>query len=89
MRDHLRARPEVEQVVDLLTMMLGTDRVLACARLDSDDALGAADPERACVEIDDPLRAEFPGLDEIFLEPVPRTDGRLRARVLERCGPEA
>lgn len=72
-RDHLRARPEVEQVLDLLTMMLGTDRVLVCARLDFDDS----------------LRAEFPGLDEIFLEPVPRTDDRLRARVLERYGPEA
>ena len=63
--------------------------MLVCARLDFDDALGAADLERACVEIDDSLRAEFPGLDEIFLEPVPRTDDRLRARVLERYGPEA
>ena len=85
-RDHLAARPEVEKVVDLLTMMLGTDRVLVCARLDFDDALGAADLERACVEIDDSLREAFGDLDEIFLEPVPRTDDRMRARVLERYG---
>lgn len=85
-RDHLAARPEVEKVVDLLTMTLGTDRVLVCARVDFDDALGAADLERACVEIDDSLRERFPQLDEIFLEPVPRSDERLRARVLDRYG---
>jgi cation diffusion facilitator family transporter len=87
-RDRLAARPEVEQVVDLLTMMLGTDRVLVCARLDFDDALGAAEVERACVQIDNALREEFPDLDEIFLEPVPRTDAGMRARVLERYGPD-
>jgi cation diffusion facilitator family transporter len=85
-RDRLAGRPEVEQVVDLLTMQLGTDQVLVCARLDFDDALGAADLERACVAIDAQLRAEFPDLDEIFLEPVPRTDPAIRARVLARYG---
>jgi len=88
-RDRLGERPEVEKVVDLLTMMLGTDRVLVCARLDFDDALGAADVERACVAIDTALREEFPDLDEIFLEPVPRSDEGMRARVLERYGPNA
>jgi len=85
-RDHLGARPEVEQVVDLLTMMLGTDQVLVCARLDFVDTLSAADLERACVEIDGQLRAEFPDLHEIFLEPVPRTDPGMRERVLSRYG---
>jgi cation diffusion facilitator family transporter len=86
-RDRLVARPEVEQVVDLLTMQLGTDQVLVCARLDFDDALGAADLERACVAIDADLRAEFADLDEIFLEPVPRSDPAVRERVLRRYGP--
>lgn len=85
-RDHLAARGEVEHVVDLLTMMLGTDKVLVCARLDFADSLGAADLERACVDIDEDLRGRFPDLDEIFLEPVPRTDPGMRARVLERYG---
>ncbi|WP_158847287.1 cation diffusion facilitator family transporter [Saccharothrix deserti] len=82
----LREAPEVEQVVDLLTMAVGTDRVLVCARLDFDDALGAADLERACVRIDAELRAAHPELDEVFLEPVPRTDPELRSRVLARYG---
>ncbi|MEU4763962.1 cation diffusion facilitator family transporter [Actinosynnema sp. NPDC023794] len=82
----LRDAPEVEQVVDLLTMAVGTDRVLVCARLDFDDALGAADLERACVRIDAELRAAYRELDEVFLEPVPRTDPELRSRVLARYG---
>jgi cation diffusion facilitator family transporter len=82
----LRQAPEVEVVVDLLTMTTGTDSVLLCARLDFNDALGAADLERACVRIDGELRAEFRELNEIFLEPVPRNDPDLRAKVLERYG---
>jgi hypothetical protein len=34
------------------------------------------------------LHAEFPQLDEVFLEPMPRSDPALRARVLARYGPE-
>jgi cation diffusion facilitator family transporter len=84
--NRLQEVPEVEQVVDLLSMLTGTDRVLLCARLDFDDALSAADLERACVRIDGELREEFPDLDEIFLEPVPRNDPAMRERVLARYG---
>ncbi len=86
LRDALAARPEVEEVVDLLTMMIGTDQVLLCARLDFDDALDAASVERACVAIDDELRDRFTDLAEIFLEPVPRHDPSVRQRVRERYG---
>jgi cation diffusion facilitator family transporter len=86
LRDALAARPEVEQIVDLLTMMIGTDRVLLCARLDFDDSLDAASLERACADIDADLHARFPDLQEIFVEPVPRTDRAIRARVLQRYG---
>jgi divalent metal cation (Fe/Co/Zn/Cd) transporter len=86
MRDALAARPEVEEIVDLLTMMLGTDQVLLCARLDFDDALDAAALERACAEIDADMRERFPDLEEIFVEPVPRTDRAIRERVLARYG---
>jgi divalent metal cation (Fe/Co/Zn/Cd) transporter len=82
----LAAKPEVEQVVDLLTMMTGTDQVLLCARVDFASALSADELERACVRIDEELRQAFTDLDEIFLEPVPRTDPTLRARVVNRYG---
>ena len=86
LRDALADRPEVEQVVDLLTMMIGTDQILLCARLDFDDNLDAASLERACADIDADLRKRFPDLEEIFVEPVPRTDHAIRERVLQRYG---
>ncbi len=82
----LTAQPEIEQVVDLLTMLTGTDKVLLCARVDFASSLSADELERACVRIDDELRREFTDLDEIFLEPVPRNDPSLRARVVNRYG---
>jgi divalent metal cation (Fe/Co/Zn/Cd) transporter len=86
LRDALAARPEVDQVVDLLTMTVGTDQVLLCARLDFADAIGVAQLERACVAIGADLHERFPDLQEVFLEPVPRTDPVVRRRVLERYG---
>jgi cation diffusion facilitator family transporter len=85
-REQLSSAPEVEVVVDLLTMVTGTDRVLLCARLDFADDLTSHDLELACVRIAGELTDRFPDLDEIFLEPVPRTDAALRARVLARYG---
>ena len=86
LRDALADRPEVETVVDLLTMMIGTDQILLCARLDFDDALDAASLERACADIDADLRSRFPDIAEVFLEPVPRSDPAIRERALERYG---
>src|SRR5262249_8497865 len=82
----LNAPPEVDQVVDLLTMLTGTDKVLLCARVDFADSLSAAELEQACVRIDRELRSDFGDLDEIFIEPVPRTDPALRDRVVNRYG---
>ncbi|HEY7598000.1 MAG TPA: cation diffusion facilitator family transporter [Actinophytocola sp.] len=86
-RKYLREVDEVVEVVDLLTMVTGTDRVLLCARLDFVDGLTSTDLEHACVRIAGDLSDRFGDLDEIFLEPVPRTDPNLRARVLARYGP--
>ncbi len=86
-RGFLTAVPEVDVVVDVLTMVTGTDQVLLCARIDFADGLSSGDLEHVCVRMAAELRAEFPELDEIFLEPVPRTDPELRARVLARYGP--
>ena len=82
----LNATQEVKQVVDLLTMLTGTDRVLLCARVDFTASLSADEVEHVCVRIDDELRREFTDLDEIFIEPVPQTDPALRARVVNRYG---
>ena len=85
-RELLASTPEVEVVVDLLTMVTGTDRILLCARLDYAENLTSTDLEIACVRIAGELHDRYPDLDEVFLEPVPRTDPELRARVLARYG---
>jgi cation diffusion facilitator family transporter len=82
----LEQQPEIVDVVDVLTMMTGVHRVLLCARVDVLDTGSAADLEHAFIRIDADLRAEFASLDEIFLQPVPRTDAVLRERVLSRYG---
>ena len=41
----LAGHPEVDRVVDVRTMLLGPDALLVAARLDMDDALGAAEVE--------------------------------------------
>lgn len=86
MRGMLAGAPEVEEVVDLMTMNVGTDQILVCARLDFDDSLGAADVERACARLDGELHDKYHEVYEVFLEPVPRDDPGLRERVLARYG---
>jgi cation diffusion facilitator family transporter len=86
MRRMLTSAPEVEELVDLMTMNVGTDQILVCARLDFDDGLGAADVERACVRLDGELHEAYHEVYEVFLEPVPRDDPGLRERVLARYG---
>lgn len=82
----LATHPEIDEVVDILTMLTGTDKVLVCARLDFAQSATSDDIEHACVRIDNELREEFSDVDEVFLEPVPRGDPDARARVRARYG---
>jgi cation diffusion facilitator family transporter len=82
----VEAEPEILDVVDLLTMMVGVNRILLCLRVDVENHLSAAEIEQACMRIDGQLRVEFPSLYEIFIQPVSRSDARLRNRVLSRYG---
>lgn len=82
----LENQAEIEDVVDLLTMRTGAGRVLLCARVDFVDTLAAGDLEDACARMDEDLRAAFPELDEIFIQPTSRNDPRMRERVRARYG---
>jgi cation diffusion facilitator family transporter len=82
----LEKQDEVTDLVDLLTMVVGTDSVLVCARVDFVDELSAADLEDACVRLDEKLRQEFPMLGEVFIQPASRRDKALRERVETRYG---
>jgi cation diffusion facilitator family transporter len=85
-KEVLGAAPEIEWVVDIVTLTMGTDQVLVCARLDFRDDLTAGQVERTCVRLAHALRENWPEIDEVFIEPVPRDDPGLRDRVIARYG---
>ena len=82
----LEEQPEVDDVVDLLTMMTGTDSILLCARVDFIDDTSGSDLEQACVRLDGELREKWPSLDEIFIQPASTADVAMRERVQQRYG---
>ncbi|PZG14707.1 cation diffusion facilitator family transporter [Nonomuraea aridisoli] len=65
----LIAQREVEDVVELLTMMIGPGAVLVAAKVAFRDEVGAAGVEAACDELDRRLREAFPGIVQVFLHP--------------------
>ena len=67
-------------------MVVGAGRVLFAFAPTSSTRLTTGDVEQACVRIADDLRAEFPALDEIFIQPASREDPEVRERVRARYG---
>ena len=82
----LEEQPEIVDVVDLLTMLTGTDRILLCARVDFVDSTTGGELELACLRLDRQLREKWDALDEIFIQPASRKDKQLRQRVEDRYG---
>jgi cation diffusion facilitator family transporter len=82
--DRLAGRPEVSQVVELLTMHLGPEEVLVAVRLDLDDGLTGAQVEAFSNEADRDLRAAHPQVTQVFLDatrPDPDLAGRTAVHV--------
>ena len=82
----LECADEVDDVVDVLSMLAGTDNVLLCLRVDFVNSFSAADLEQACVRLDQQLHERFPVLGEVFIQPASRSDAGLRHRVEQRYG---
>jgi cation diffusion facilitator family transporter len=84
--DFLEHEDEIVDVVDVLSMLTGTGRILLCVRADFVDSVSAGELEQACMRIDADLREQFADLDEIFIQPVSRADPRIQERVRARYG---
>lgn len=84
--EFLEDEAEIIDVVDVLSMLVGTGSVLLCVRADFRDEVTGGDIEEACMRIDADLRARFPELSEIFIQPVSRGDPRVERRVEARYG---
>jgi divalent metal cation (Fe/Co/Zn/Cd) transporter len=70
--DVLRAPPEVEDVLQLLTMALAPDRLLVAARIDLTAGVDSERIEDVSTEIDRELRRRVPGVAEVFLDATDR-----------------
>jgi len=64
--------PEVEEVLELLTMYLGPTDLLVAVRLDLQDDLSARDVEHLSNRIDRELREADPDVSQVFLDATPR-----------------
>jgi cation diffusion facilitator family transporter len=83
-RNLLAAQPEVASVVEVRTMLIGTGKVLLCARLDYRDDLSATDAERVSVRLHGVLASRFEEIEDMFLEAVPGGDATLRSEARQR-----
>jgi cation diffusion facilitator family transporter len=82
----LEDEAEIDDVVDLLTMLTGAGKVLVCVRADFANEVSAGQMEDACARIDKDMRETFPQIDEFFIQPVSRGNIDMRERVRARYG---
>jgi len=83
-RDEITAQllsyEEVDQVIDVLTMRIGTRRLLVAVRLDFGTSLSSDEIEYVSTRIDEGLHRRFPIIDQLFLDATSRTEKRPRER---------
>jgi cation diffusion facilitator family transporter len=72
LRQVIMNHPEVEAVLELLTMHLGPNALLVAVRLDLRDDLNAAQVEQLSNQIDRELRQAVGGVSQVFLDATPR-----------------
>ena len=76
----LRAFPEVDGVIDLLTMRIGTSQLLVAARLDFGRRLSSDEIELLSARIEQRIHQSFPQVQQIFLDPTAGSDQPARTR---------
>jgi divalent metal cation (Fe/Co/Zn/Cd) transporter len=68
----VRGRAEVEDIVELFTMVLAPDKLLVAVHIDVADEISGDDVERVTAEIEEELRREVPAVGHVFLDPTGR-----------------
>jgi cation diffusion facilitator family transporter len=64
----LASYPEISQVVQVLTMRIGTAKMLVAARLDLASHLNSDQVEEVSTRIDNELQRRWPEIDQVFLD---------------------
>ncbi len=70
-REELLGVAHVVDVLDLTTLIQGPGEVLVAAKVDFRDVVTAAEVERACEQAEARLRARFPSVRRVYLDPTP------------------
>lgn len=76
----LRSFGEVDEVVDLQTMRMGTRRLLVAARLDFGQRMSSDQIEQLSTRIEQRLHEQFPQVDQVFLDPTAAAEPGARDR---------
>jgi hypothetical protein len=79
LRRTILAHPEVEVVLELLTMYLGPVSLLVAVRLDLRDGLSSQQVEAVSTRIEAELAEVVPEVTQVFLDPTPRERHRHKA----------
>ena len=78
--EELRAFAEVDDVVDLQTMRLGTRRLLVAAKVDFGGDLSSDEIEQVSARIEQRLHDRIPEVDQLFLDATASTESDARGR---------
>jgi cation diffusion facilitator family transporter len=75
LEEAIESYPEIAEVKELLTMILGPKALLVAARVDLADGIESDRVESLSSEIDDRLQEVVPDVTEVFLDATPRRAG--------------
>ncbi len=87
LRRELESLPDVLSVPVFVTSITGPRRLLVAAKVEFRDGCTTDDIERIADEAERRLVARFPGIDDVFLDPTPRTAHVLARRPAEGSHP--
>ncbi len=76
-RRAIEDHPQVDRVIELLTMVIGPESLMVAARADLGKGMSGDDVEQLADQIDDEVREVVPSVTHFFLDPTPpRRAGR-------------
>lgn len=71
LREEIRATDGIRGVHEVMTMQLGADSVLLAARVDVEGALSGDDLEQVADDVERRVRAAYPSVHHVFIDPTP------------------
>jgi len=81
LREAIERRPEVDELLELLTMAIGPEALLVAARVDLADGLDSDRIERVSSEIDRDLREAVPAVAQVFVDATARREREENGRI--------